>query len=299
MKQLTAFLLLALLMTVGSLAFGLNQPTASEPESTVAVQRDVPYVPTPMEVVEEMLRMAEVGPDDVLYDLGSGDGRIVVTAAKKWGTRGVGVDIDPERIRESLENARRSQVTERVKFIEGDLFDVDISEATVVTLYLLPAINIRLRPKLFEELRPGTRVVSHDFDMGEWPPDQKTEVSYHKVLFWIIPANISGTWQWENEATGQQYLLEIDQHFQEADGTIIGGENMVEEVEVKLEGDLVRFTAEEIVDGQSVTVHYEGRAGGDAIVGTRQYGANSQQKEWQATRKPATRTPLDTGEIRL
>lgn len=152
---------------------------------------DVPYVPTHERVVDRMLQMARVGKDDVLYDLGCGDGRIVITAAKRWGTRGVGIDIDPDRIREAKENAEKAGVADRVTFIQGDLFDADIKDATVVTLYLLPDVNLRLRPKLLSELRPGTRVVSHNYDMGDWTPQQTARISLpngdHVVYFWVVP----------------------------------------------------------------------------------------------------------------
>ena len=138
---------------------------------------DVPYVPTPDDVVAEMLRIADVGKDDVLYDLGCGDGRIVITAAKKMDCRAVGVDIDPQRIKESRENAVRAKVTDRVQFLQQDLFEANIREATVVTLYLLTSVNLKLRPKLLRELKPGTRVVSHDFSMGEWKSDSKSHVA--------------------------------------------------------------------------------------------------------------------------
>ena len=151
------------------------------------VKKDVPYVPTPEAVVEVMLDMAKVGPEDVVYDLGSGDGRIVIAAAKR-GARGVGIDIDPERIREANANAKSAGVTDKVKFIEGDLFDADIHEATVVTIYLLPEVNLKLRPKLMKELKPGTRLVSQSFHMGEWQPQKTEDVGYIKVYYWTIPA---------------------------------------------------------------------------------------------------------------
>ncbi len=157
---------------------------------------DVHYVPTPEEVVEEMLRLANVSKDDVVYDLGCGDGRIVITAAKKYGARGVGVDIDPQRIKESNENAQKAGVTDRVKFLQQDLFEIDFSEATVVTLYLLPALNLKLRPKLLRDLKPGSRIVSHAFDMGDWKPDQVVNVPgdidgdlERTVYFWVVPAS--------------------------------------------------------------------------------------------------------------
>jgi SAM-dependent methyltransferase len=151
-------------------------------------QPEVPYVPTPEPVVEAMLKMANVQKGDVVYDLGSGDGRLVITAARKYGARGVGVDINPDRVKEANANAREAGVTDRVKFVEGDLFEMDIKEATVVTLYLLPAVNMKLRPKLLAELKPGTRVVSHAFDMGDWQPEKTEVVNGSTIYFWTIPA---------------------------------------------------------------------------------------------------------------
>lgn len=148
---------------------------------------DVPYVPTPHEVVAEMLRLANVTKDDVVYDLGSGDGRIVIAAAQKFGARGVGVDINPTLVKQARENAEKAGVSNRVKFLEQDLFETDISEATVVTLYLLPEVNTRLRPKLLSQLRPGSRVVSHIFDMGDWQPEKTSEVDGRRIYYWVIP----------------------------------------------------------------------------------------------------------------
>jgi SAM-dependent methyltransferase len=152
---------------------------------------DVPYVQTPNEVVTEMLRLARVGADDVVYDLGSGDGRLVIAAARDFGARGVGIEIDPGLVAQSTESARRAGVGDRVAFRVGDLFQADLSDATVVTLYLSPKINQRLRPKLLRELRPGARIVSHDFDMGDWPPSQTIRVASRDrtstVFVWIVP----------------------------------------------------------------------------------------------------------------
>ena len=148
---------------------------------------DVPFVPTPSDAVSAMLKLAGVGKDDVVYDLGSGDGRIVITAARRYGARGVGIDIDPVRIAEGERNARTAGVAGRVRFVNQDLFDADIGEATVVTLYLLPRLNLRLRPKLLAELKPGARVVSYGFDMGEWAPERSVEVGSSAVYLWIVP----------------------------------------------------------------------------------------------------------------
>jgi predicted O-methyltransferase YrrM len=152
---------------------------------------DVVYVPTPQEVVDQMLALAKVTKNDVLYDLGSGDGRIPITAAQKFGTRGFGIDINPERIKEANANAQKAGVTDRVKFLNQDLFTTDISQATVVTLYLLPQLNVKLRPQLFKQLKPGTRVVSHDFDMGEWKPDRVVQTQEGSTIYlWTIPKKI-------------------------------------------------------------------------------------------------------------
>jgi SAM-dependent methyltransferase len=155
------------------------------------VKKDVPYVPTPQNVVDEMLKLAGVTKGDVVYDLGCGDGRLVITAVKNFGAkRGVGVDIDPQRISESNENAKAAGVTDRVKFVVQDLFKTDFREATVVTLYLLPDVNLKLRPKLMSDLKPGTRVVSHAFDMGDWAPEKTVmvEPGGQRLYLWTIPA---------------------------------------------------------------------------------------------------------------
>ena len=159
--------------------------TTETPERTP----DVPYVPTPQPVVDAMLNVAKVNKNDVLYDLGSGDGRIVVTAAQKFGTQGVGVDINPERIAEANQNAQKAGVTDRVKFVQGDLFETDLSKATVITLYLLPDINLKLRPTLLK-LKPGTRIVSHAFDMGDWKPQQTLNVDGKTVYYCVVPDKI-------------------------------------------------------------------------------------------------------------
>lgn len=148
---------------------------------------DVPFVPTKEEVVEKMLELGEVDGNDVVYDLGSGDGRLPITAAKKYGARGFGVDIDPNRVREARENAQKAGVQDKVKFVQGDLFETDIGDASVVTLYLLPSVNLKLRPKLLAELKPGTKVVSHNYDMGDWEPEQTVKVGSHVVYVWTIP----------------------------------------------------------------------------------------------------------------
>ena len=176
-------LLSAVAATGMSLPFGraLAQPISILP------RLDVPYVPTPQPVVDKMLELARVGKNDTLFDLGCGDGRIVVTAAKARGARGTGIDLDPARIAEATENAKRAGVADRAKFRVGDLFKTDFSIATVVTLYLLPTINAKLRPQLWKQLRVGTRVVSHAFDMGsEWPAEKTAQIDGRAIYYWTI-----------------------------------------------------------------------------------------------------------------
>jgi precorrin-6B methylase 2 len=167
---------------------GLSAGQAAAQATATRRSPDVIYVPTPPEVVAAMLKVAKVTKDDVVYDLGCGDGRMVVAAAKDFGARGVGIDIDPQRISEAQANVKQAGVGDRVKIMEADLFEADIHEATVVTLYLLPSLNLKLMPKLLRDLRPGTRIVSHAFDMGDWKPEQTLEVDGRTVYFWTIPA---------------------------------------------------------------------------------------------------------------
>jgi ribosomal protein L11 methylase PrmA len=167
---------------------GLVAPRVLEAQAQAPTRTpDVIYVPTPPEVVEAMLKVANVKAGDVVYDLGCGDGRIVVTAAQKYGARGIGIDIDPQRIKEANENVKKAGVGDRVKIMQADLFETPISEATVVTLYLLPSLNVKLMPKLMKELKPGTRIVSHAFDMGDWKPEQTLNVDGRTVYYWTIP----------------------------------------------------------------------------------------------------------------
>ena len=178
-----------LLAIVGGGWSGAGQGASAEPEPTKLTRKlDVWYVATPHEVVDRMLDEAKVRAGDVVYDLGCGDGRMVIAAAKKFGTRGVGIDLDPARIREARANAKAQGVEQLVTFRVADLFETDLREATVVMLYLLPELNRRLKPKLFAELRPGARVVSHDFDMGkEWPPDRSVNLGSDGIYMWVMP----------------------------------------------------------------------------------------------------------------
>jgi ribosomal protein L11 methylase PrmA len=181
-------------MSIRSVVLVATMAVASIPGASIAVAQEAPvrrpdviYVPTPEAVVEAMLQVANVSKNDIVYDLGCGDGRIPVTAARKYGARGVGIDIDPQRIKEANENVAKNNVGDRVKIVQGDLFEQDLSQATVVTLYLLPSLNVKLMPKLMKELKPGTRIVSHAFDMGDWKPEKELDVEGRKVYFWTLP----------------------------------------------------------------------------------------------------------------
>lgn len=178
-RRRAASILLAFLATL----FMAAAATAQEPE----VHKDVPYVPTPPDVVERMLKLGNAKAGDIHYDLGCGDGRIVIMAVQKFGAaRGTGYDIDPERIKEANENAEQAGVTGKVKFILGNLFEADFRDATLVTLYLLPEVNMRLRPKLLKDLKAGSRIVSHQFDMGDWEPDKQIQIEWRTVYMWTV-----------------------------------------------------------------------------------------------------------------
>ena len=172
-------------------ALGISGAAWAQDQTGPTRGPDVIFVPTPEEIVDTMLKMAAVTAKDVVYDLGCGDGRIVITAAQKFGARGVGIDIDAQRISEANANAKTAGVTDKVKFVRGDLFEANISEATVVTLYLLTDLNLKLRPKLMKDLNPGTRVVSHAFNMGDWKPEKQATIRGTTVYLWRIPPRAS------------------------------------------------------------------------------------------------------------
>jgi precorrin-6B methylase 2 len=239
--------------------------------------QDVPYVPTSPQVVNAMLTLAEVTKDDVVYDLGSGDGRIVIAAARDFGARGVGVDSNPVRINESRENAKRENVEDRVEFHEQNLFETDISEADVIAIYLLNSVNLKLRPKFLEELRPGTRIVSHAFDMDDWEPDTHQDVDNRDVYLWIVPENASGTWENNN------LVLELDQEFDKVSGTISLGGQQHNITEATLKGNNLNLTAG--------SLEFEGEIENDQISG--RIISETENVDFRATRTNGTKRPLD------
>jgi SAM-dependent methyltransferase len=230
---------------------------------------DVHYEPTPQLIVEDLLKMADVNRNDVVYDLGCGDGRFVITAAKKYGARGVGIDIDPERIKDSIRNARIAGVQDKVKFTEADLFETDFREATVVALYLLPDLNMQLRPKLLQELKPGTRVVSHEFDLYDWQPDKMGRLGRNKYYFWVVPADVAGKWRWSlTSANGEeQFILSLTQKFQEIDGRITTPISTVAPLEAYLIGNQIGFVLRYRPPGKQVEMRFSGRVEGNTMSG--------------------------------
>ncbi len=247
-------LLLALLL----LAFAA--PAAAIPED----QLDVPYVPTPMRVVERMLDLADVGREDFLIDLGSGDGRIAIAAARR-GARALGVDIDPMRTDEAHAAARLAGLETRARSRRQDLFATPLRDATVVTMYLLPDINLRLRPRLLTELRPGTRILSHNFDLGDWRPDAEEEMGASRIYMWIVPAVAGGSWSLRL-ADGTVLPLELDQRFQEVTGTLDGAPV----TEARLSGTSSRFTAgARTFQAQDGDATIEGDGAGQGWIATR------------------------------
>lgn len=247
---------------------------------------DVPYVPTPNEVVERMLDLTNVNSSDYVIDLGSGDGRIVIAAAKR-GATGHGIDLDPQRISEARTNAVENGVDDQIMFMEGDLFETDFSEASVVTMYLLPSVNRELRPVLLEELQPGTRIVSHSFDMGDWEADEKVTVEVsesgrtHTIYYWVIPAQVDGTWSWS--AGNQTFNMDITQNYQKISVTLTdnnGTSYSIEKADVTGERIAVR--------AQNGDQNYiiSGRVEGDTIFGTMQHhdGDDKQFFPWEASR---------------
>jgi precorrin-6B methylase 2 len=239
---------------------------------------DVIYVPTPQEVVDRMLEMAQVKGTDFVIDLGCGDGRNVVTAAQKFGSRGFGVDIDPQRIKEANENAEKAGVKDKVEFRIANLFETKISDADVMMMYLLSSINLKLRPRILDEMKPGTRIVSHAFDMGDWKPDQRDTVGYRNVYLWIVPAKVEGRWNVKT-GDGQTINLDLKQQFQEVEGTATVNGRSTPLREAKLRGADISFVVD-LGDGKTTT--FTGRVDGNTIKATEAQGGGA--KDWQATK---------------
>lgn len=278
-------LLMAILVSTALWGCALSNSPKESPKKPAL---DVPYEPTSYGISKEMLNMAGVTSKDLIYDLGCGDGRIVIMAAKERGARGVGVDLDPERIRESRENAKAAGVSHLVRFFEQNLFDTDIRQATVVMLYLYPEVNLKLRPKLLRELKPGTRIVSHSHTMGDWEDDAAKRVEGHDLHFFIIPANVTGTWGWD-EPAGRRASLSLTQKFQRVKGSVTIGAETYPITDCSLKGETILFRIERPAQGNKEVFSYEGQVSGDTIQGKITTGGTSHGvSRWKATRDPST-----------
>ena len=242
-----------------------------------------PYIPSTQHNVDEMLRLAAVQPADIVYDLGSGDGRVVIAAARDWGARGVGIEIDRKLVAESSENARREGVAERVSFRAGDVFAANVSEATVVTMYLLSSLVHKLQPKLLAELKPGTRIVAHDYGFAGWKPDRHVHVSKNFYLY-VVPAPVAGKWRVSAAFPDgrRDYDLDFEQRYQEIKGGARVPGGFLPAFDARLVGDRIAFVLLE----DDVSYRYEGRVAGGAMDGIVRWGHGPRQKEstWRAKR---------------
>ena len=257
------------------------------PAQDPAPVHDAPYVPSPLSTVDEMLRLAEVGPADVVYDLGAGDGRVVIAAAAKFGARGVGVEIDAGLVARARESAARAGVADKVRFLRQDLFKTDLREATVISLYLSPNFNLKLRPALLA-LAPGTRVVSHSSGMGDWRPDRSTAIR-KDVLLWVVPASVGGRWRASlGGASGERALeLDIAQRHQDISATAVLEGVPAQVWEARLEGDRISFViVERYGTDREAGLYFKGRVAGGEIEGTAARGVGSarQTLTWRAER---------------
>lgn len=255
-----------------SMSFALALPTLAQD----APKLDVPYVPTPEDVVAKMLDLAEVSDSDYVIDLGSGDGRIAIGAAKR-GAKALGVDLNPVRVKEAKENAQAAGVQDRVEFREGDLFKTDISKANVLTLYLYNSVNLKLRPTILDTLAPGTRVVSHAFNMGDWEPEVSTQVEGRSVYFWVVPAKVDGEWKVQNG--GQDFTVDFDQTYQNVSGTATIDGKSVPIKDGKLRGNAISFSVD---SGSGEPKVFKGMVEGDRIKS--ESGTSAEAEGWQADR---------------
>jgi len=271
-----------------ALAFALpGAATAQDTEYKPSVGqegKDVIWVPTPQALVERMLEMAKLTPADIHFDLGSGDGRTVIAAAKR-GAQAVGVEFNPDMVALSERAAAKEGVSAKAKFINGDIFQTDFSHATVVTLYLLPSLNLKLRPTILR-MKPGTRVVSHAFSMDDWQPDQTDSVEGRTAYLWIVPAPVEGTWRWSVQGGGpKDYELSLRQQYQQVEGLAKLDGRMGQLRNVKLRGDQISFSVHEIA-GTSGTLRrdFTGRVSGNTMQGVMKQANGAAEVKWSATR---------------
>jgi hypothetical protein len=244
--------------------------------------KDVIWVPTPDEVVERMLRMAQVTANDYVVDLGAGDGKIAIAAAKKFGARALGTEYNPEMARHAQRNVERAGVAGRARIVQGDIFVTDFSQATVVTMYLLPALNLKLRPTLLA-MRPGTRVVSHSFSMDDWEADEISSLDGRRAYFWLVPASVAGSWALEfaGGGTSERHELTLEQRYQKIEGSISLGQVNGGLREARLRGFHIDFA---FVDDRGVRREFSGRVTGARMEGAFR-GDNGSEGRWTAAKK--------------
>jgi len=240
--------------------------------------KDVIWVPTPDEVVDRMLTMAQVKPNDIVYDLGAGDGKIAIAAAKKFGATSTGIEYNPDMARHAQGNVEKAGVAGRARIINGDIFAINFSEATVVTMYLLPGLNMKLRPTLLS-MRPGTRVVSHSFTMEDWEADEISSMDGRRAYFWVVPANVHGGWTLETG--GEKNELVFEQRFQKIEGTVGLGHTQGGLRDARLRGFSISFAW---VDTKGVLRNYAGRVVNGKMEGSWR-GDNGAEGRWSATKK--------------
>lgn len=253
---------------------------------------DVPFVPTPYDIINQMLSLADLQASDTLYDLGCGDGRIVITSAQKFGAKATGIDIDPYRISECNSNASKAGISEKISFVQSDIFSANISDATVITLYLLTNVNVRLQHKFFSELRPGTRIISHDFTMDSWPPDITRAAGSHTIYKWITPGNFSGTWHWNmHDHSGyNQYVLNLSQNFQMASGDF-KLQNDCSVIAITVMGTNIEIHMRSYVHPREYHYHLRGIIKGNCISGIIT-STNRDEEIWTAHREPHSITRI-------
>ena len=244
--------------------------------------KDVIWVPTPDDVVDRMLRMAQVTANDYVVDLGAGDGKIAIAAAKKYGARALGIEYNPDMARHAQRNAERAGVGGRARILQGDIFATDFSQATVVTMYLLPALNLKLRPTLLA-MRPGTRVVSHSFSMDDWEADEVSSLDGRRAYFWVVPASVAGAWTLEFAGGGasERHEIALEQRFQKIEGTVSLGDVNGGLREARLRGFHIAFA---YVDNQGVRREFTGRVTGARMEGAFR-GDNGTDGRWTAVKK--------------
>jgi hypothetical protein len=270
-------LLAALAATLIAAAPAAAQQKDYEPQVGQA-GKDVIWVPTPDDVVERMLRMAQVTPNDYVIDLGAGDGKIAIAAARKFGARALGIEYNPDMVKHAMRNIEKAGVAGKAKVVQGDIFASDFSQATVVTMYLLPALNIKLRPQILA-MRPGTRVVSHSFTMEDWEPDETSATDGRRAYFWVVPANVGGTWTLE--AAGEKLEVSLEQKFQKIEGYVVLGQLQAGLRDARLRGFHVSFA---YVDNNSVRRDFTGRVTGNRMEGSFRTESGAEGR-WAATKR--------------